>query len=332
MVYRSQAMSQIMDLVARAARSSAPVIITGESGTGKELVAQIIHNLSPRSAGPYVPVNCAAIPETLIESELFGHERGAFTGADHSRDGCFKRADGGTLLLDEFIEMRPDMQAKLLRVLEERKVKPLGGSREVALDVRVLAATNRSLKQAISEGLVREDLFYRLSVFVLELPPLRERIEDLPMLVAHFVLEANQDHKREIEGVSADGLEALKAHRWPGNVRELRNVIHRAVIVSKQRTISLDDLPPQLRAPNGNVEHVTFPVGSSLDEVERELIGRTIDLAAGNKTQAARMLGVGVRTLYRRLERYTANDPQACRNGDGSTGRSNSRAEKIGPA
>jgi transcriptional regulator with PAS, ATPase and Fis domain len=204
--------------------------------------------------------------------------------------------------------MRPDTQAKLLRVPEERKVRPLGGSREMAVDVRVLAASNRPLKQAISEGLLREDLFYRLSVFVLELPPLRERIGELPMLVAHFILEANQDHKREIEGVSADGLEALKAHRWPGNVRELRNVVDHAVIVSKRRTISLDDLPPQFRSPNGQAQYENVPVGSSLDEVERELIGRTIDPAAGNKTLAARMLGLDVRTLYRRLERYAAKD------------------------
>ena len=178
MIFRSLAMSQIMDLVARAACSSAPVIITGESGTGKERVAQVIHKLSPRSAGPYIPVNCAAVPETLMESELFGHERGAFTGADHSREGCFERANGGTLLLDEFIEMKTGMQAKLLRVLEEHTLRRLGGSREVPLDVRVLAASNRSLRRAISEGWLREDLFYRLNVFSLDLPPLRERIED----------------------------------------------------------------------------------------------------------------------------------------------------------
>ncbi len=326
MIFRSLSMSQIMDLVARAACSSAPVIITGESGTGKERVAQAIHKLSPRSSGPYVPVNCAAIPETLIESELFGHERGAFTGADHSRDGCFKRADGGTLHLDEFIEMRPDLQAKLLRVLEERKVRPLGGSREMPVDVRVLAASNRPLKHAISEGLLREDLFYRLSVFVLELPPLRERIEELPMLVAHFIREANQEQRRQVEGISAECLEALKAHRWPGNVRELRNVIDHAVIVSKRRTISLDDLPSQVRSPNDKVQYVTVPVGSSLDEVERELIGRTIDLAAGNKTRAAQILGVGVRTLYRRLERYAASEPVTRRSGGGIVPRNGSGA------
>jgi len=312
-----------MDLVARAACSSAPVIITGESGTGKERIAQAIHNLSPRSAGLYLPVNCAAIPETLIESELFGHERGAFTGADHSREGWFKRADGGTLLLDEFIEMRPDIQAKLLRVIEERKVRPLGGSREVPVDVRVLAASNRPLKQAISEGLLREDLFYRLSVFVLELPPLRERIEELPMLVTDFIREANQEQRRQVEGVSAECLEAFKAHRWPGNVRELRNVIDHAVIVSKRRTISLDDLPPQYRSPNGKVEQVTFQVGSSLEAVERELIGRTIEFTAGNKTLAAQMLGVGVRTLYRRLERYAGTEPTARRISTGAVRRTN---------
>ena len=315
-----------MDLVARAARSSAPVIITGESGTGKEHLARIIHNLSPRSAGPYVAVNCAAIPETLIESELFGHERGAFTGADHSREGCFELANGGTLLLDEFVEMRPDMQAKFLRALQERKVRRLGGKREVPVDVRVLAATNQPLKYAISKGLLREDFFYRLNVFMLELPPLRERIEDLPLLVAHFILEANKEQGRQVEGVSAECLEALNAYRWPGNIRELRNVIHRAVILSKQRTISLDDLPSEFFSPNGKLEHVTFPVGSTLDEVERELIGRTIEFAAGNKTQAARMLGLGVRTLYRRLERYTGAETAGRRNGNGIVPRRGSGA------
>jgi transcriptional regulator with PAS, ATPase and Fis domain len=326
MSFRSLAMSQIMDLVARAARSSAPVIITGESGTGKELVAQIIHNLSPRSAGPYIPVNCAAIPETLIESELFGHERGAFTGAEQMRQGYFECANGGTLFLDEFIEMKTNVQAKLLRVLEERKLRRIGASREIGLDVRVLAASNRSLRRAISEGWLREDLFYRLNVFSLDLPPLRERIEDLPMLVAKFILEANKEQGRQVQGVSAECLEALKTHRWPGNVRELRNVIDHAVIVSKRRTISLDDLPPQYRSPNGKVEHVTFPVGSSLDEVERELIGRTIEFTAGNKTRAAQMLGVGVRTLYRRLERYAGDEPVSRRNAASIAGRDGWRA------
>ena len=315
-----------MDLVARAACSSAPVIIMGESGTGKERGAQTIHSLSPRRGGPYVAINCAAIPDTLIESELFGHERGAFTGADHTREGCFERANGGTLLLDEFIEMRTDMQAKLLRALEERKVRRLGGSREVAVDVRVLAASNQSLRHAISEGLLRKDLFYRLNVFVLELPPLRNRLDDLPMLIAHFIRRANREEGRQIDGVSAECLEALKVHRWPGNVRELRNVIDHAVIVSKRRTISLDDLPPQYRSPNGKVEYVTVPVGSSLDEVERELIGRTIELTAGNKTLAARMLGVGVRTLYRRLERYAGSEAAGRRNGDGIVPRNGSGA------
>lgn len=313
-----------MELVGRAACSSAPVIIAGESGTGKERVAQIIHSLSPRRAGPYIPVNCAAIPETLVESELFGHERGAFTGADRSREGCFELANGGTLLLDEFVEMRPDIQAKLLRALQERRFRRLGGKREVAVDVRVLAATNQPLKQAISKGLLREDLFYRLGVFVLELPPLRERIEDLPILVAHFILEANQENGRQVQGVSAECLEALKAYRWPGNVRELRNVIEHAVIVCNGRTISLDDLPADLHSPNKKVEQVTFPVGSSLDEVERELICRTIEMASGNKTQAARMLGLGVRTLYRRLERYADSERVGRRNGDGSVRRNES--------
>ena len=306
-----------MEVVARAATSSAPVIITGESGTGKELVAETIHKLSPRCAGPYVPINCAAVPDTLIESELFGHERGAFTGADRGREGRFESANGGTLLLDEFIEMRPDMQAKLLRVLEDGKVRRLGGSREKLVDVRVLAASNQSLQRSISEGRLREDLFYRLNVFTLELPPLRQRIEDLPLLVAHFIRQANQDHRARVEGVSAECLEVLKRHRWPGNVRELRNVIEHSVIVSKRQTISLDDLPPQYRSPNGKVEHVSFPLGSSLDEVERELIGRTIEFAAGNKTLAARMLGLGVRTLYRRLERYGNGDRAGRGNGNG---------------
>ncbi len=261
-------------------------------------MARTIHELSPRLNGPYVAINCAAMPETLMESELFGHERGAFTGADRRREGCFELANGGTLLLDEITEMKPELQAKLLRVLEESKIRRLGGSAEVAIDVRVLAATNRNLETSIKEGRFREDLYYRLNVFAIELPALCERAEDIPGLVDHFLRELKQPEGKNISGVDAECLEVIKSYRWPGNVRQLRNVIERALIVSRGPMITVADLPFELR------------LGMSLDEVERELIIRTIDFTGGNKSRAAEVLGVSLKTLYNRLERYQGKDAQ----------------------
>src|SRR5579863_4002548 len=228
---RSMPMRKVITAIERLAQSSASVVITGESGTGKELVARTIHELSPRRDAAYVPVNCAAIPETLMESELFGHERGAFTGADRRREGCFEAANGGTLLLDEITEMKPELQAKLLRVLEEQRVRRVGGSTEITLDVRVLAASNRDVAQAVREGKLREDLYYRLNVFTIELPPLRERLDDLSLLITSFVQHYAELNNREVVDVDDDCLAALRSHHWPGNVRQLRNVIERALIV-----------------------------------------------------------------------------------------------------
>ena len=216
MVGQSLAIRRAIRLIEEAALTSAPVIITGESGTGKELAARAIHDRSPRQNRPYVAINCAAVPESLIESELFGHERGAFTGADRRREGCFERANGGSLLLDEITEMRPEMQAKLLRVLEEKRILRLGASKDLPIDVRVFAASNRSLRQAIREGRLREDLYYRLNVYTIELPPLRDRLEDLPLLVEHFIQEFNREHKKRIQGIGQDCLDALRAHSVAG--------------------------------------------------------------------------------------------------------------------
>jgi DNA-binding NtrC family response regulator len=310
MIGQSLAMRRVMSLIEQVAPSSASVIIIGESGTGKELVARTIHELSPRHNGPYVAINCAAMPETLMESELFGHERGAFTGADRRREGCFELSNGGTLLLDEIGEMKPELQAKLLRVLEESKLRRLGGSTEVAVDVRVLAATNRNLDASIKEGRFREDLYYRLNVFAIELPALCERAEDIPGLVDHFLGELKQPEGKKITGVDAECLEVLKSYRWPGNVRQLRNVIERALIVSQGPLITVVDLPPELKRTTGSSSSFELRLGMSLDNVERELIMRTIDFTGGNKSRAAEVLGISLKTLYNRLERYKGKDAQ----------------------
>ena len=239
----SLAMRRVMSLIQQVAASSASVVICGESGTGKELVARTIHELSPRRAGPYVAVNCAAIAETLMESELFGHERGAFTGADRRHQGCFELASGGTLLLDEITEMKIELQPKLLRVLEEQKLRRVGGSVEIPIDVRVLAASNRDLSSAIREGRLREDLYYRLNVFAIEIAPLRERIDDLPPLVEHFIRQLSASSGKQVTGVDNECLEALKRYSWPGNVRQVRNVIERALIVSQGPLLTVNDLP-----------------------------------------------------------------------------------------
>jgi DNA-binding NtrC family response regulator len=310
MIGQSLAMRRVMSLIEQVAPSSASVIIIGESGTGKELVARTIHELSPRPNGPYVAINCAAMPETLMESELFGHERGAFTGADRRREGCFELANGGTLLLDEIGEMKPELQAKLLRVLEESKLRRLGGSTEVAVDVRVLAATNRNLDSSIKDGRFREDLYYRLNVFAIELPTLSERAEDIPALVDHFLRELKQPEGKNLTGVDSECLEILKSYRWPGNVRQLRNVIERALIVSRGPLITVADLPPDLKRSNSSGSTFELRLGMSLDEVERELIMRTIDFTNGNKSRAAEVLGISLKTLYNRLERYQGKDAQ----------------------
>jgi DNA-binding NtrC family response regulator len=302
---KSLAMRRVMNSIERLAGSSASVIIAGESGTGKELAARTIHELSPRRSGPYIGVNCAAIPETLMESELFGYERGAFTGADRRKEGSFELANHGTLLLDEITEMKIELQAKLLRVIEEQHLRRVGGTAEVPLDVRVLAASNRDIERSVKEGKLREDLYYRLGVFTINMPPLRERTEDIPLLIDAFLnFYAEREHK-PTPTIDEETRELLKGHPWPGNVRQLRNVIERALIVCRGNEITTADLPPEFRTL-GQTDAGWFRVrlGSSLEDVERELIVRTIEYAGGNKTRAAEILGVAPKTLYNRLERY----------------------------
>lgn len=311
MVGRSLSMRRVMALIEQAAPSSASVIIRGDSGTGKEIVARTLHELSPRRNGPYAAINCAALPETLMESELFGHERGAFTGADRRREGCFESADGGTLLLDEIGEMRPELQAKLLRVLEDGRLRRLGGSAEISVDVRVLAATNRDLEAAIRESRFREDLYYRLNVFTIDLPPLAERPDDVSTLAEHFLKTIPPPEGKTVTGIEAEALELMKAYRWPGNVRQLRNVIERALIVTRGPLIGAADMPADLRRGGGGGGAFEIRLGTSLDDVERELIKRTIEFAGGNKSRAAEILGVSLKTLYNRLDRYGARDAPA---------------------
>jgi DNA-binding NtrC family response regulator len=303
---QSLSMRRVITAIERLAQSSASVVITGESGTGKELVAKTIHELSPRRSAPYVPVNCAAIPETLMESELLGHERGAFTGADRRKEGCFELANTGTLLLDEITEMKAELQAKLLRVIEEQRFRRLGGTSEIPIDVRVLAASNRDIEGAVRDGRLRQDLYYRLNVFTLQLPPLRERMEDLPQLAQMFVQHYSEQNGKQVVGIDDECLDALRTHPWPGNVRQLRNVIERAVIVSDGQMIRKRDLPEEFRS-TGSTDSgfVRIRIGASLDEVEKEMISRTIEFTGGNKTRAADILGVSAKTLYNKLERFS---------------------------
>ena len=312
LVGSSPAMREIFGLIEQIAPSNVPVLITGESGTGKELVARTLHDLSPRKSRPFVAVNCAAIPETLIESEIFGHEKGAFTGAVERRAGCFELASGGTLLLDEVGEMPSGTQAKLLRVLEERKFRRLGARTEQDVDVRVLAATNRDPRQAVAEGHLRADLFYRLNVFNIAMPPLREHMEDLPAMVEAMVSEMNEKHGRKVSGVSASMLERLMAYNWPGNARELRNTIERAVILCPDgapldaghcRRDSARTRSWERPALDGNA--ITVRVGATVDEAERLLILRTLEATGQNKTRAAEILGVSLKTLHNKLKEYS---------------------------
>lgn len=304
MIGQSVSMRRIMSLIERIASSDLPVLITGESGTGKEITAQLIHNLSSRKNGPYVPVNCAAIPDTLIESQLFGHEKGAFTGADRRQEGFFESANGGTILLDEITEMRCETQAKLLRVIEEGTLRRLGSTKEIRIDARILAASNRPLHRAIQEGKLRADLYFRLRVFPVHLPPLRERIEDLPLLIEHFIQKTNEKHGKQIADVDEGCLNALAHYRWPGNVRELKHVIERAAILCDSATLTANDLPFEVKESAGPDSSFTVHLGSSMREVVDELICRTVTYAGGNKVRAAKILGVGRRTIYSRLEHY----------------------------
>ena len=306
----SKTIQQVMHLVEQAAPSVASVLITGETGSGKEAVARTIHKLSPRADRPFVAINCSAIPETLMESEIFGHEKGAFTGAAERRFGCFELADGGTLLLDEIGEMPAPTQAKLLRVLEDHKVRRLGSKAETPVDVRVLAATNKNPEQAVARGQLRQDLFFRLNVFHIHVPALHEHKEDLPTLVEHLLTEINQKHGRAVHGVTAEVMEQFQSHAWPGNVRELRNVLERAAIVCDRELIGRQHLPGDFgHAPvtaAAQLAAIHFPVGTTVDQMERELILQTLAATNNNKTRAAELLKISLKTLHNKLKEYEA--------------------------
>ncbi len=306
LVGNSHAMRQIYTTIEQVASSAVSVLITGESGTGKEVVANTIHQLSPRAARPFVAINCSAIPESLMESELFGHERGAFTGAIARREGCFELANSGTLFLDEIAEMPVMLQAKLLRVLEDRKVRRLGSSKEVPVDVRVLAATNKDPHEAVRRNELREDLLYRLNVIHVKLPPLRERREDIPLLAEFMAKELSDRHGRPARIVSQEVLEIFTRHQWPGNVRELRNVIEHAVVVCEGQRIEKQHLPPAMfdgRALR-NEDSINLPIPISLDEAERQLILKTLIKTNNNKTRAADLLQISLKTLHNKLKAY----------------------------
>src|SRR3989454_8208155 len=305
----SKKMQEIFRLIEMVAPSTASVLITGASGTGKELVARTVHELSPRRGKPFVPINCAAIPETLIESEIFGHEKGAFTGALERRVGCFELAEGGTLLLDEIGEMPIGPQAKLLRVLEDRKLRRLGSKVETSVDVRVLAATNKIPDEAVARGELRNDLYYRLNVFNIHMPPLREHKEDIPDLVQSLLNEMSTKHGRKVATVSEAVLNQFKNYSWPGNVRELRNTLERAVIVCEGAVIETKHLPPGFghapaRPSTDDADSIRIGVGTSVGEAERLLIIKTLESTNNNKTRAADILGISLKTLHNKLKEY----------------------------
>jgi DNA-binding NtrC family response regulator len=300
-------MQRLYRLVQQVARTATTVLVTGESGTGKELIARAIHRLGPRRDRPFVAVNPAAIAESLIESELFGHEKGAFTGAYQRKTGRFEMAQGGTLFLDEIATLRADLQAKLLRVLQEREIERVGGHRPVKLDVRIVAATNVNLRQAVAQQTFREDLFYRLHVVAVTVPPLRDRRDDIPLLVGHFIRRYSRDFKKAIEGVSPEALAALQAYPWPGNVRELQNVVERAVVLAEGAVLGLNDLPLDVvferrrgPEPSGDL----LPLNEATEEFERQIVLRVLERVHGNQSEAARVLGIHRNSLKFKLARW----------------------------
>jgi len=316
MVGTSPQMQQVFSTIRQVAPSKAAVLVTGESGTGKELVARAIHQLSTRKGGPFVAINCAAMPETLMESELFGYEKGAFTGALERRSGCFELAQHGTLLMDEVAEMPSGTQAKLLRVLEDSRLRRLGGKSEISVDVRVIAATNRNLDDALKKGDLREDLFYRLNVFQISLPPLRQRLSDLPVLCEALISHLNRKHTCNVTHVTQDVMDAFKKYTWPGNVRELRNVLERAVIMAGEGAIQMAHLPFDFGVSVGSrtpaqvfePESVRLAVGTTVGEAEKALIQLTLQHTKNNKTRAAEILGISLKTLFNKLKEYGASE------------------------
>ncbi|HZX65450.1 MAG TPA: sigma-54 dependent transcriptional regulator [Myxococcales bacterium] len=306
----SPAMRKVMDLVEKVAPSKASVVITGQSGTGKEMVARAIHQLSPRKDKPFIAINCSAIPAGLMESEMFGHERGAFTGADQRRLGSWELADGGTLFLDEVGEIPIELQAKFLRVLEEERLRRLGGKSEIAVDVRVISATNRDLKEEIKGARFREDLYFRLNVFHIPLAPLKERREDIALLVQHFIDRFSREGGKRVQGVSPQAVKLLQEYAWPGNIRELRNTLERAVILCGPGMIDVEHLPAELATGGGESAYLKLPFGLPLREVEKEYILNSLSRLQNNKARTAQALGISEKTLYNKLYRYSGKGPR----------------------
>jgi two-component system response regulator HydG len=311
-VGESEAIQTIFDRVEKVAPTDSTVYIHGESGTGKELIAKAIHENSVRSDGPFVKVNCSALAESLLESELFGHEKGAFTGAHEQRLGRFELADGGTIFLDEIGDVSPNIQLKLLRVLQEREIQRVGGEETISVDVRVITATNKDLEEEVDSGRFREDLFYRLHVVPIEVPPLRERREDIPLLVDHFVERLASRTRSDVEGVAPDALEVLKAYKWPGNVRELENSIEHALVFAEGDEIRIDDLPPSVTGRDRD-DVLELPDGDRslpdiLEDLEKQLIVRAFRKADGVKTETAERLGIKTSALYYKLDKYEIDE------------------------
>ena len=304
LISRNEAIREIRSRITLVARSEAAVLVTGESGTGKEVIARLIHHSGFRSEGPFVAINCAAMPKDVIDNELFGHEREAFTGAVSKKAGCFEMAQKGTLFLDEIAEMHPQSQAKLLRAIEAKSFRRLGGREEVNVDVRIVAATNRDVPKAIHAGELREDLYYRLNVIELHLPPLRERREDLPLLAGHFLSVFSEKYGTPVKRFTPRAMEKLASYDWPGNVREFRNLMERTVLVCPEEEVDVSRLPDRKSGRGEGTNGLSIPDGTSLAEGTRLMILRTLSQCAGNKTKAARVLGMSRKALYDRLRLY----------------------------
>ena len=310
LVGQSEPIQKIRAIIQTAAGSEATVLIQGESGTGKEIIANAIHAQSKRARGPLVKMNCAAVPETLLESELFGHEKGAFTGADRRRIGRFEQADGGTLFLDEVCEMHPRLQAKFLRALQEREVERLGSSTPIPVDVRIIAATNRDLKKALEEGVLREDLYYRLNVILLQVPGLRERMDDVPILAMHFLRKYAARESSVMTGISEEAMNVLLSYSWPGNVRELENAIERGLVLGQGDRLQSQDLPPQVHRRTDD-QHPLVPAHLTLEEMEKLAIAQALRLTGGNKSEAAERLGIHRTSIYDKMRRYGIEWPRS---------------------
>jgi DNA-binding NtrC family response regulator len=308
---KSKKMQELFELIESVAASEANILIQGENGTGKELIANAIHYNSKRSKGPFIKINCAAIPKDLIESELFGYKKGAFTGATMDKEGLFEMAEGGSLLLDEIGEMPPYLQTKLLRVLQEREYRPIGSDRIVRVDFRLICATNIDLDAALRDGKLREDLYFRINTITLRVPPLRERTEDIPLLCEHFLEKYRQRHQRGVKTIAPAAYHVLIRHRWPGNVRELENVIERGVLVAKGSEITVNDLPESLRTENATTTEFVIPPHRTLAEIERMAILQTLQRTNWNKQEAAQILGLYRPTLYSKMKKHEIKDQRA---------------------